>query len=73
MTLHKTRYTESDRRESWKEPQNHWHREKFSMPKAIRSRINQWELMKVERFCKAKNIVNRMNSQPTDFEKQYLH
>jgi hypothetical protein len=28
---------------------------------ALRSRIDKWDLMKLEIFCKAKDIVNRTN------------
>jgi hypothetical protein len=37
-----------------------------------RSRIDKWDLMKLESFCKAKDIVNKTNQQPTDWEKN-LH
>jgi hypothetical protein len=36
---------------------------------ALRSRIYKWDLVKLERFCKAKDIVNNTNRQPTDWEK----
>ena len=39
---------------------------------ALRSRIDKWDLMKLKSFCKAKDIVNRTNQQPTDWEKN-LH
>jgi hypothetical protein len=42
------------------------------MALALRSRIDKWELMKLESFCKAKDIVNRTNQQPTDWEKSSL-
>jgi hypothetical protein len=35
---------------------------------ALRSTIDKWDLMKLERFCKAKNIVDKTNLQPTDWE-----
>jgi hypothetical protein len=60
---YKTRYTESNRRESGNDPQTHWHGGKFpkqtSDCSGLRSRIDKWDLMKLESFCKAKNIVNR--------------
>jgi hypothetical protein len=40
------------------------------MAHAIRSRIDKWDLIKLERFCKAKDIVNKTNQQPTHWEKQ---
>jgi hypothetical protein len=39
------------------------------MAPALRSSINKWDLMKLKGFCKAKDIVNRTNRQPTDWEK----
>jgi hypothetical protein len=40
------------------------------MAHALRSRIDQRDLMKVESFYKAKNIVNKTNRQPTNWEKK---
>jgi hypothetical protein len=31
------------------------------MTQALRSRIDKWDLMKLESFCKAKDIVNKKN------------
>ena len=42
------------------------------MAHALRSRIDKWELIKLESFCKAKDIVNRTNQEPTDWEKSLL-
>jgi hypothetical protein len=42
------------------------------MAHALRSRIDKWDLMKLESFCKTEDIVNKKNWQPTDWEK-YLH
>jgi hypothetical protein len=39
------------------------------MAHVLRSRIDNWALMKLESFCKAKDIVNKTNWQPTDWEK----
>ena len=39
---------------------------------ALRSRIDKWDLMKLESFCKAKDIINKTNQQPTDWGKN-LH
>jgi len=33
---------------------------------ALRSRIDKWNLIKLKNFCKAKDIVDRTNWQPTD-------
>ena len=40
------------------------------MAQALRSRIDEWDLMKLESFCKTKDIVNRTNQQPTDWGKK---
>ena len=39
------------------------------MAHAQRSSIDKWDPMKLERFCKAKDIVNKTDQQPTDWEK----
>ena len=39
------------------------------MAHALRSRIDKWDFIKLESFCKAKDIVNKTNRQPTDWEK----
>jgi hypothetical protein len=39
------------------------------MAHVLRSRIDKWDLMKLESFCKAKDIENKINGQPTDWEK----
>ena len=33
---------------------------------ALRSRIDKWDLVKLQSFCKAKDTVNRTKWQPTD-------
>jgi hypothetical protein len=35
----------------------------------LRSRIDKWNLMKLESFCKANYIVNKTNWKPTDWGK----
>jgi hypothetical protein len=42
------------------------------MAYALRSLIGKWSLMKLESFCKAKDIVDKTNQQPTEWEKN-LH
>ena len=39
------------------------------MAHALRLIIDIWELMKLESFYKAKDIVNKLNRQPTDWKK----
>ena len=40
------------------------------MAQALRSRTDKWDLMKLESFCKAKDIVEKTNQQPTYWEKK---
>jgi hypothetical protein len=35
---------------------------------AVRSRINKWDLIKLQSFCKAKGTVNKTKRQSTDWE-----
>jgi hypothetical protein len=73
---HKTRYTQSKRRGVGKSLGFIGTGENFlnitQMAQVPRSRIDKWEILKLESFYKAKDIVNRTNQQPTDWEK-YLH
>ena len=43
------------------------------MAQALRSTIDKWDLIKLESFCKAKNIVDKTNLQPTDWEKIFTN
>ena len=43
-----------------------------SMAQALRSRIDKWDLTKLKSFCKVKDILNRTNWQPSDWEKKTL-
>jgi hypothetical protein len=36
---------------------------------AIRSRIDKWDLIKLQSFCEAKNTVNKTKRLPRDWEK----
>ena len=42
------------------------------MAHALRSKIDKCDLMKLENFCKTRDIVNKTNWHPTDWEKN-LH
>jgi hypothetical protein len=42
------------------------------MAHVLTSRIDKWDPMKLESFCKAKDIVNKTNQQLTDWEKTSL-
>jgi hypothetical protein len=39
----------------------------------LRSRIDKWDLMKLEHFGKARDIVNKTNLQPTDWGKIFTN
>jgi hypothetical protein len=52
-------------------------REKFlnriAMAYAVRSRIDKWDLIKLQSFCKAKDTVNKTKWHPTDWEKIFTN
>ena len=39
-----------------------------AMTCAIRWRIDKWDLIKLQSFCKAKDTVNKTKRKPTDWE-----
>jgi hypothetical protein len=43
------------------------------MAYVLTSRINKWDLIKLQGFCKAKDTVNRTKGQPTDWEKIFTN
>ena len=40
---------------------------------ALRSRIDQWDLIKLQSFCKTKDTIKRTNRQPTNWEKIFTN
>ena len=40
---------------------------------ALRSKIDKWDLIKLQSFCKAKDTVKRTKWQPTDWEKIFTN
>jgi hypothetical protein len=72
---HKTRYTESNRRESNKE--SHWYRGTFPeqrlMAHALRPTIGEWIFIILKTFCKVKDTVNKNKRQPTDWGKIFTN
>jgi hypothetical protein len=41
---------------------------RITMACAVRSRIDKWDLLKLQSFCKAKDTVNKIKRPPTDWE-----
>jgi hypothetical protein len=62
-TPHKTRDSKTYKGESREKPRRYGYREKFlnrtAMASAVRSRINKWDLIKLQSFCKAKVTFNK--------------
>jgi hypothetical protein len=44
-----------------------------AMACAVSSRIDKWELIKLQSFCKAKNTINKTKRQPTDWERIFTN
>ena len=44
-----------------------------AMACSVRSRINKWDLIKLQSFCKAKDTVNRTKQQPTNIQEKDLY
>ena len=40
---------------------------------AVRSRIDKWDLIKLQSFCKANNTVNKTKRPPTDWERSFTY
>ena len=48
-------------------------RNRTPMAYDLRSRIDEWNLMKLQSFCKAKNTVKKMKWQPTHWERIFTN
>ena len=44
-----------------------------AMACAVRLRINKWDLIKLQSFCKAKDTVNKTKGSPTDWERIFTN
>jgi hypothetical protein len=44
-----------------------------AMACAVRSRIDKWDLIKLQISCKAKDTVNKTKRSPTDWEKNFTN
>jgi hypothetical protein len=40
---------------------------------AVRSRINKWDLIKLQSFCRAKDTVKKTKRPPTDWERIFTN
>ena len=46
---------------------------RIAMTCAVRSRIDKWDLIKLQSFCKAKDTVNKTKMPPTDWERIFTN
>jgi hypothetical protein len=44
-----------------------------AMACALRQKIDKWDLMKLQSFCKAKDAVNKTTRPPTDWERIFTY
>ena len=74
---HKTRHTDTNRKKLEKSLEHMGTGEIFLnrtlIAYALRSRIDKWDLIKLQSFCKAKDTVNRTKWQPTNCEKIFTN
>jgi hypothetical protein len=40
---------------------------------AVRSKMDKWDFIKLQSFCKAKHIVNKKKRPPTDWERIFTY
>ena len=76
-TPHKTRDTEIYRGESGESLKDMGTGGKFlnrtAMACVVRSRIDKWDLLKLQSICKAKDTVNKTKRSPTDWERIFTY
>jgi hypothetical protein len=44
-----------------------------AMAYAVRSRIDKWDLIKLQSFCKSKDTVNKTKRPPTDWDRIFTN
>jgi hypothetical protein len=44
-----------------------------AMSCAVRLRIDKWDLIKLQSFCKAKDTTNKTKRPPTDWERIFIY
>jgi hypothetical protein len=44
-----------------------------AMACAVKSSINKWDLINFQRFCKAKDTINKTKRPPTDSERSFTY
>ena len=70
MSYKNVKNTKTCSGECREKPRRYFPAEKFlnrtAVACAVRSRIDKWDLLKLQSFCKAKDNVNKTKRQPTD-------
>jgi hypothetical protein len=76
-TPHKTRDTENLEEKVGKSLEDMGAGEKFlnrtAMACAVRLRIDKWDLIKLQSFCKVKDTINKTKRPPTDWERIFTY
>jgi hypothetical protein len=74
-TPHKTRDTENCRGESGENPKRYGHRGKIPKQNSngLCCKIDKWDLIKLQSFCRAKDTVNKTKRPATDWERIFTN
>ena len=46
---------------------------RIALSNSMRSRLDKWDLIKLQSFCKSKDNIKRTNQQPTNWEKIFTN